>query len=517
MLQDIRDRSQGWLTWVIVIVICVMFALWGINYYLSGSSGVQQVVAKVNGVEISSQALTTAYQRVATQQQGSSNDPTLRAQVLNALILQQVLTQAAQTAHFYVDDSEVDQTIVAMPAFQDNGQFSLQKFQAILQSLGMNPQQLRAEIAADMVLQQAETGISASDFVLPDEVRTLADQMNQTRSIGYFTIQTKQFVNQAHVSDAEIAQYYQAHQADYALPERVSLDYVLLSKADLAKQQTVSDAEVNAYYQQNQASLKRPLAAVKAQIISTLQQQKAETLYAQSGSQLSTLAFENPNSLSYVAQQLNLTVQRTQPLSRKGTKTGIGAYPQLIKAAFDDNVFKDGNNSDIINLSDSQAVVIRVHQIYPSVPRPLAEVRGEILMDLQTQQAQALAEAQAETVLKQLQAGVSPAAIARQNHLSWQTAPHLSHTDKSVDTNLIAAVYAAPLPETRHPVNQIVMLTNGDIAVFNLQTVDTPNTNSQDKSYAEYSKILQSMYAAMTYNNYSNAVKGRAKIQIIGQ
>ncbi len=33
MLQFIRDRAKGWFAWVIVTLITIPFALWGINQY----------------------------------------------------------------------------------------------------------------------------------------------------------------------------------------------------------------------------------------------------------------------------------------------------------------------------------------------------------------------------------------------------------------------------------------------------------------------------------------------------
>ena len=62
MLQTIRERAQGWIAWVIVILISVPFALWGIQSYL-GESG-EPVAATVNGVEIATRDLDRRVQNV---------------------------------------------------------------------------------------------------------------------------------------------------------------------------------------------------------------------------------------------------------------------------------------------------------------------------------------------------------------------------------------------------------------------------------------------------------------------
>ena len=59
MLQNIRDRSTGWLAYVIVIGISIPFALWGIDQYFTGT---KVDVAKVNETKISLERLNNEYQ-----------------------------------------------------------------------------------------------------------------------------------------------------------------------------------------------------------------------------------------------------------------------------------------------------------------------------------------------------------------------------------------------------------------------------------------------------------------------
>ena len=68
MLQSIRDKSQGWFAWVVVTVIGLTFALWGVHSYLY-SNQLQSVVAKVNGVKITQQDLDQAYNQLKRQKQ----------------------------------------------------------------------------------------------------------------------------------------------------------------------------------------------------------------------------------------------------------------------------------------------------------------------------------------------------------------------------------------------------------------------------------------------------------------
>jgi len=50
MLTQIRERATGWLAWVIVILITIPFALWGVQSYFGNPADIP--VATVNGEEI---------------------------------------------------------------------------------------------------------------------------------------------------------------------------------------------------------------------------------------------------------------------------------------------------------------------------------------------------------------------------------------------------------------------------------------------------------------------------------
>ena len=61
LMQGIRDHATGWIAWVIVILISIPFALWGINEYLSPTSNV--AVAVIDGTDVSINEFQRTYQR----------------------------------------------------------------------------------------------------------------------------------------------------------------------------------------------------------------------------------------------------------------------------------------------------------------------------------------------------------------------------------------------------------------------------------------------------------------------
>ena len=105
MLQLIRDRATGWIAWVIITLICIPFALWGVNQYFEPDQGL--VVASVDDSEISYYQYRNALQqqRARLQQMLGQNigqdfldSPAMREQVLQSLIDAEAMVQGAVKA-----------------------------------------------------------------------------------------------------------------------------------------------------------------------------------------------------------------------------------------------------------------------------------------------------------------------------------------------------------------------------------------------------------------------------------
>ncbi|MGH8458351.1 MAG: SurA N-terminal domain-containing protein, partial [Nevskiales bacterium] len=67
MLQSLRDHAHGLLFWIIAILICIPFALVGVNEYFTAAS--QVIVAEINGDELELKEFQQGYQRYRQQLQ----------------------------------------------------------------------------------------------------------------------------------------------------------------------------------------------------------------------------------------------------------------------------------------------------------------------------------------------------------------------------------------------------------------------------------------------------------------
>ena len=83
---------------------------------------------------------------------------------------------------------------------------------------------------------------------------------------------------------------------------------------------------------------------------------EVESIYSERLQDLSNLAFET-GDLQTIEEVLSLDVEKSDPIPRSGG-SGLFANPEIVNAAYSDEVLIDGNNSDVIELSDSQSLVL---------------------------------------------------------------------------------------------------------------------------------------------------------------
>ncbi|MCK4608113.1 MAG: SurA N-terminal domain-containing protein, partial [Gammaproteobacteria bacterium] len=259
MLQNMREKMQGLIAGTIVFIICLTFALWGIQYYLR-DRGNLDVAAKVNGVKISAQQLANSYnraRRIVMAKMGKdfvfdqAVQIKLKAQTLQQLITSTVLYQAALKYGFYISDKQLDAVLTQLPLFQEQGHFSASRFQQMLSNLLYSTNGFMVDLRQRVIINQLQTGVIGSAFALPTETNNLVKLIKQTRDIGYAIIPASHFNSEVKISPQDIKGYYAQHQDDFKTEEQVSIEYLDLSASQLQKNTQVTAQELQQFYDNN--------------------------------------------------------------------------------------------------------------------------------------------------------------------------------------------------------------------------------------------------------------------------
>lgn len=241
MLQEIRERAQGWVAWAIVILISIPFALWGIQSYLG--VGGEPVVAKVNGTEITERQFSQNVQRTRMQLRdrlGAAYDADLfggqrlREQVLDGMIQDVVLLDASHAMGLRVSDAAVRGAILSEPAFVVNGAFDNDTYRRVLQLQGLSPAGYEEQLRRRLLSTQLARAITDTEFVSPSTLDSATRLLRQQRALDYVVLEQARFAPDAAPSDDEIAAFYDANRTLFETPEQVRVSYLLLDAANLA-------------------------------------------------------------------------------------------------------------------------------------------------------------------------------------------------------------------------------------------------------------------------------------------
>ncbi|MCU7958907.1 MAG: SurA N-terminal domain-containing protein [gamma proteobacterium symbiont of Bathyaustriella thionipta] len=257
MLQEIRDRAQGVIAWVIVVLISVPFALWGIQDYLGG--GGDQVVADVDGSEITQQQLDTAVQnyRISLRRQLGANyrpdlinNEQMREDVLNRLIQQRLVNEQKQHLKLSVGDEAIKQQIRMIPAFQRNGKFDRQSFDQLLAQQGQTEATLVQSIRFELESKIVSNAVQATGFITDSAFDEQIRLRLQKRDLRYLTLPYSLFEDQQTITEEAVSDWYESHQQDYVEPEKVRLAYIELTPAAAGAAIEPFDEELRTLYEE---------------------------------------------------------------------------------------------------------------------------------------------------------------------------------------------------------------------------------------------------------------------------
>lgn len=276
MLQTIREHTQGWIAGTIVGVIILTFALWGVHSYFVEGTG-NSIVAEVNGVDITREQLTVAYERLRRQAQiqygingrsSSKDEVALKERALRSLIDIQVLKQASFAQGFQISNPQIDAYLQSMPEFQVDGQFSLDRFQEILSSTMLSTSEFLDLIKTSLLIDQPRLGFILTSFALPQEVNYTIQLVNQEREIEYLSIPFQYFLSRVvSVPEDKVKLYYDQHTSDFMTPEQVNVEYVELSLKNLSSTIIPTDAMLKSFYNENINAYTQPMAWKLADLV----------------------------------------------------------------------------------------------------------------------------------------------------------------------------------------------------------------------------------------------------------
>ena len=221
---------------------------------------------------------------------------------------------------------------------------------------------------------------------------------------------------------------------------------------------------------------------VSGRIKRDLKAAQVEQLYASVLSDLSNLAFES-SDLQRISDELNLSILTSGDFDRAGGG-GIFSDPRVLEAAFSGDVMLDGNNSDVIEIGDERAVVLRINSITPEGVLPLEAVEPEIAVELRAQMERDAVAALGDDLATLLEIGGDVEGFLTENQLQWRSETSVRRNQTTVNREIVEAVFALPAPTESDVTRSQLTLGNGTFVLAELISV----TEGSFESLAETEK-----------------------------
>ncbi|MEB4593603.1 SurA N-terminal domain-containing protein [Candidatus Thiothrix sp. Deng01] len=580
MLQSIHDKAKGWIAYLVVGLITIPFALFGINQYFEG--GGKRAAAVVNGEEISTQEVQNALLQMKQQFGGQlppGMDEALKGSALESVINQALLRQKIKEDGYRASNQEVADAIAAIEVFQKDGKFDKATYEGLLKMQRRDPTAFEEQVRHDLSQQQLRSAVLETAFLPKAEAEQYQALQQQQRDLETFTLKVAAFQPQVQITEEQIGNYYEQHKTSYMTDEKVQLAYLELKRDDLAAKLKVDDATLQKWFDDNSDHYVQPEERIASHILVSVDEpakdadakKRIDALYADiqskkrtfeevartdsddkisaekdgllgvvvasdwgpefmkavsalkvgemsapvkteagyeiirvqeikpakqktfaearemvdkdyraeqsdkefqdKGEVLGRVAYEQDGDLAPAAKETGLTVQQTGWVTRVQGE-GVAASQKLREAAFGDDVLTSGKNSDLLELEDGHAVVIRVVNHEAAAQKPLAEVHDEIRNILLAEDARKLTTQKGEELLKKLRETSSWAALTETGvEATVDKLGLVGRADGKLPPEVLEKAFAMNHPAQDKPVWAGASLSNGDYVIIALKAI----------------------------------------------
>lgn len=394
MLQSIREKTSGWIAVVILGLVILTMAFFGIESYVTGK--VETYAAKIEGParflkfggqvkEISANDFRTRLDRVRQSEraeQGKDFDATAfeslqkKREVLDQMIDEALLDLVAQKAGMVLSKAAVQKQILGMQEFQVGGKFDPKQYQLILSGQQMTPRQFEQLIKADLLQRMIPQELLESGFSSDGELDNYLRTSRQTRDVRFIEL-APAFPTLPAPTDADIKAWYDGHIAQYRSPEKVAIEYVELNAATMSVDTVADEASLRERYEATKGKYGTVEQRLASHILVKLDEKAGAAEVAAALAKAKDLAAK---ARAPGADFAALAKANSDDLGSRDAGGDLGAVEKGVFGDDFDKAFfalQPGQVSDPVRLPDGWHV-IQYRELVPGTAKSFEEVRPEL-------------------------------------------------------------------------------------------------------------------------------------------
>lgn len=367
MLAQLRNMTRGVVAYVLLFLLTIAFAIWGINDMFGGVGS--QYVAEVSGHNVTPAELSRELELTLRAQRNEDVNMTsqeaidqgLHVRLLEGIIGRHALLGYAERIGLSASDRMVADRIRTIPAVVNpvTGAFDETAYDAFLQQLRYTRREFESDIRADLVrsmmMEALVTGVRA-----PSSFGALALTYESERRVVSIAEAPASVVGAiAPPTEAQLQQYWEESQESLRLPEFRALTLVYARPEDFVSRVDVPEARLQEEFEARRAALTQPERRTYVRLTAQNQEQ-ANDIAARLG------RGETPAA---IAAALSVPNARGENQTR-----GEVTDARVAEAIFD----MQRGQARVVRGELSPFVVVRLESITAPVAPNLAQIRDEL-------------------------------------------------------------------------------------------------------------------------------------------
>jgi len=473
MLSAIRNKSKGWVAYLIVGLITVPFALFGIQDYVSRSA--TNSIATVDGEDID---INIYYQELNTQQRNLQQqlgaaytqeiDDAIKQTLLDSMINEKLIENYANSLDIVTLDDEVKSVIELNQAFLVDGEFSQDRYTQLLRLNSYSPAGYELAQSKSLTREQIKRNLSGSAFMSSIQIDQLNDLASQQREVSYIALNTNNYLDQVSVSKDQISDYFDENRSSFIEGRKVKVDFVELTLDTMDEPDSPTNDDLQSLYDDN------------ADLYTNLERRRAQHILVES----EDLANDLLDQINQGADFADLAKANSEDSSSSEEGGDLGFFEkELMGAEFDEAAFamNIGDVSVVVATDYGYFHIIKLTDIEPETMQTFDQVEEQLAaLYIKKAKEKMLFDSLEEFINLSYEESLDM--VADQFGLELQTSDYFGNGSSFYDPKFVASAFSPSVIDDGE--NSEVMEINSEVFVV-LALSDLQSERERDLSEVE--------------------------------
>ncbi len=496
MLSAIRNKSKGWVAYVVVGFITIPFALFGIQDYVSGSSNAS--IATVDGEDVD---INVYYQELNTQQRNLQQqlgaaysqeiDNALKQTLIDSMINEKLLENFANSLDVVTLDDEVRSVIEMNQAFIVDGKFSEDRYSQLLRLNSYSPAGYEIAQSKALTRDQIKRNLSGSAFMSSTQIKQLNDLASQEREVSYIALNTSDYESQVSVSQSEISDYFNENRSNFIEGRKVKVDFVELSLADMEEPASPDEETLKSLYDDN------------LELYTNSERRRAQHILVEN----EELAKELLEQINQGADFSELAIVNSKDTSSNERGGDLGFFEKdLMGAEFDEAAFamNVGEVSEIVSTDYGYFHIIKLTDIEVETVQSFDDVTEQLVaLNKKNVSKKMLFDLLEEFASLAYEESLDM--VADQFGLELQTSDYFASSSEQYDEAFVSAAFSETVIDEGEN-SEVIELSAEKFVVLSLSSAQPEREKELDEVKDQVASILSNIGAKILIDNLSLAI-----------